>query len=420
MLEKIVNNDSQITDEILTVNREKFSEPITDGLLNIAGLLQELPLPTPQPGDIGHHSLLSHLPDTAYTNRLLKRRHSVIISKMMDCLSNTNMEPLEMIDENYREISHSGQMPILLKTLLERNPDIFNNSSDGLDQESIRQFSMENDKSDSAANNPYELSDNRHEIPSKESKSKHKLSRRRKCNIECSPLSSLQNNSNDSLSCTSQVAYSSNVIVRCQSVPNENPPENSNSKISAEGVNIIHSSEPDSSPSVYQSNKKIEIVNQLENKQNNFDEKRASTKEFSDVLSKFNLEDQTVAENSFKQIKMRKVKSCSQYYELSDIQNISLEKSHSEIYTQVNRNLIPDSNVQQLNLPGCKIVYQHGNKTNNTDIGENSARIFNPVVVLPKLSIKDIKLAEKSVKQFTIRNRKTELSPERLYKKSNN
>lgn len=165
VLEYIVNHDSQLT----AANREKLSVPITDGLLNITGLLKELPLPIPLPGLSVDRCLLSNIPGSEDTRWLLKIRDSVIIPKLMDCLCNTNMEKLEMIkDKNYRDISHSGQIPILLKTLLERNPVIFNNSSHGLDQDSISQFTMENEKSDSAPNNSRKLSDNRHQSLAKQ------------------------------------------------------------------------------------------------------------------------------------------------------------------------------------------------------------------------------------------------------------
>lgn len=242
----------------------------------------------------------------------------------------------------------------------------------------------------------------------------------------------LKNNSNDSLSFTSKNINSSNVLVgssfpfvpstkmsvveKCQSVPTEKPSENSHSKIHAEGLNRIHNSLSDSSVSESQVNRKTEIVNQLENKQNNFVEKSVSIKECSDVLSKCNLHRQTVAEKSIKKILQRKETSCSQYNELSDNRNKSLGKSHSEIYTQVNQIRILDSTLQLPNELGLKMINKLENKTNDTDIGKKSASIPNPVIVPPNRSVKDITLAEKCVKQLTMRNRKSASYPEKFHK----
>ncbi|KAG8180025.1 hypothetical protein JTE90_026629 [Oedothorax gibbosus] len=113
------------------MNGEGPSVPIITlaGIQGLTDLLVELPLPTPLPGvTAGHQSLLSHLRDPDEARRLINHhpQDPNVVSTLVEALANTDTDHIEVKDGYYGGGSHhGGQIPQLVQYLLGVNPGIF-------------------------------------------------------------------------------------------------------------------------------------------------------------------------------------------------------------------------------------------------------------------------------------------------------
>lgn len=109
------------------MNGEGPSVPITTlaGIQSLTDLLLELPLPTPLPGATGHQSLLSHLRDSEEARRFLNAQDTFFASPLIEALSCTTTDHIEVKDGYYGGAPHGGQISQLVQLLLSRNPSLF-------------------------------------------------------------------------------------------------------------------------------------------------------------------------------------------------------------------------------------------------------------------------------------------------------
>ncbi|XP_071952064.1 nipped-B-like protein A isoform X2 [Antedon mediterranea] len=117
------------------MNGEVPSVPITTlaGISSLTDLLSELPLPSPMPNTIGNKSLLysPHVAEEA--RRLLNGKDDNSLLQVVQALSQTNTEYIELKDRTMND-DIEGDVPPLLQTILSHNPGIFSKQSSPMTQ----------------------------------------------------------------------------------------------------------------------------------------------------------------------------------------------------------------------------------------------------------------------------------------------
>ncbi|KAF7700983.1 nipped-B-like protein B isoform X1 [Silurus meridionalis] len=103
--------------------------PITTlaGIASLTDLLNQLPLPSPLPATTTK-SLLYNGRITEEVNCLLARRDDNLVSQLVHSLNQVSTEHIELKD-NLGSDDPEGDMPVLLQTVLSRNPNIFREKS---------------------------------------------------------------------------------------------------------------------------------------------------------------------------------------------------------------------------------------------------------------------------------------------------
>uniref|UniRef100_T1JC53 Nipped-B protein n=1 Tax=Strigamia maritima TaxID=126957 RepID=T1JC53_STRMM len=109
------------------MNGEIPSVPITTlaGIASLTDLLPELPLPSPLPATLNNRSLLFHPRVAEEAHRLLNTRDVALATQLINALSQTTSEHIELKDNFAGSDVIEGDMPELLLTVLQRNPQTF-------------------------------------------------------------------------------------------------------------------------------------------------------------------------------------------------------------------------------------------------------------------------------------------------------
>ncbi|XP_072030780.1 nipped-B-like protein A isoform X2 [Amphiura filiformis] len=108
------------------MNGEVPSVPITTlaGISSLTDLLTELPLPSPLPSTVNNKGLLFSPRVAEEAKRLLGGQDENLIPQLLQALSQTNTDSIELKDKSSsNEIE--GDVPALLQAILARNPNIF-------------------------------------------------------------------------------------------------------------------------------------------------------------------------------------------------------------------------------------------------------------------------------------------------------